>query len=69
MEAGDSLLAEREPDNFCCSHRCTSACDVGQGRVRVTARARPASSIASFISLLSTAPAPVVLSLVPLGLG
>src|ERR1017187_10193440 len=36
MHAVRCLRAETEPDNFCCSHRCTSTVRLGQGRVRVS---------------------------------
>ena len=36
MHAVHCLRAETDPDNFCCSHRCTSYVRLGQGRVRVT---------------------------------
>src|ERR1700733_1698860 len=34
MNAVHCLRAETEPDNVCCSHRCTSTVRPGQGRVR-----------------------------------
>jgi len=55
MGAVDGLRAETEMDKFCSSHCCTSDVRLGQGRVRVSARARPAVSLSILRFLWSSA--------------
>lgn len=63
MHAVHCLRAGMEPDNFCCSHRCTSTVRPGQGRVRCS-NTGASRSVSLFAYDLSTTFAPKSLGLV-----
>ena len=64
-----TLRAKREPDNFTCSHRCTSIVRPWSGmRSVLVTPTHPACSSTPFLSLLATAFAPIMTCLVFLDL-
>jgi hypothetical protein len=66
MHAGHPLRAETEPDNFCCSHRCTSSATLVRGAFVLQARARPACL---HLRLLGFLACPAIYAFTPIAFG